>query len=68
MKRNQFIALLSLFGLALTSAIDNHNSPLHLQTMASHDYSSSSSSGSGWIGFIAGPILFFCSFVMIWYN
>lgn len=61
------IVLLLLLPAVLCSIASEHSltDEGHLLTTNSH---MGSTSGSGWAGFILGPILFFCSFVCIWYN
>jgi len=54
-------------GLATSAASHDSISSHHLTVNAAHEWGSSSAGGA-WSGFILGPIVFFCSFVCIWYN
>jgi predicted Kef-type K+ transport protein len=61
------LVLLLLLPAALCSIASQHTltDEGHVLMAESH---MGSTSGSGWAGFIIGPILFFCSFICIWYN
>jgi hypothetical protein len=70
MKLTQLLLILAVFQIIQSNAI-NHltvsETPLH-DMSAKVNHFGSSSSGGWWIGFILGPLLFFCSFICIWFN
>lgn len=69
MKITAIIVLLFAVQLAYSEANHLTSAAMHdLNAKQNHDLYTRSNSGGWWTGFIFGPILFFCSFVCIWYN
>jgi hypothetical protein len=70
MKPLAFLVILSVIQIIHTNNINHLTTSEHSmhQMSAKMEHMSSSSTGGWWAGFIFGPILFFCSFVCIWYN
>ena len=65
-----FVVFLQLAATLSSNPPETHSQSHHLTLNNAHDYRTRSSSGAGDIlsGFILGPILFFCSFICIWFN